>query len=321
MPKEIKSLVTISQEILSRHLEGLDDVGSTPYSLLKPALRKATPKQLLRIEKANPHLKQESNELWLNHCFSYTDIREAYHQGRHQDPTKWRKTYMQRFKETERKREMISAKVKKQYTKIQNEKAARSIKVLSGVVPTHGRGSSSYDAARRSQTSKLFQETRRAANKTHAMYRPSRQHHRPMRQPSSFYVPSSTLNSTSYSSSSAAIVPVSKPSSSLSRAYNNLKQRHMPLPEHTAFQPLIPPPHRIELPPRQVEKKDSPMKSTIPLPIPTISSSTPKRRRIMEGQSKPKSPSSSTSSPIPRKGTSSKKPVALVNYDIFKQLS
>ena len=34
--------------------KGLDDVGSTPYSLLKPALRKATPQQLLRIEKANP---------------------------------------------------------------------------------------------------------------------------------------------------------------------------------------------------------------------------------------------------------------------------
>ena len=42
---------------------------------------------------------------------------------------------------------MISAKVKKQYTKIQNEKAAKSIKVLSGYVPTQGRGSSSYDTS------------------------------------------------------------------------------------------------------------------------------------------------------------------------------
>ncbi|KAI7847677.1 RNA polymerase II transcription factor SIII subunit A-domain-containing protein [Circinella umbellata] len=311
MPKEIKSLVAISQDILSRHLEGLDDVGSTPYSLLKPALRKATPKQLFRIEKANPHLRQECNELWLNHCLSYVDIREAYHQGEHQDPTKWRRTYMQRFKETERKRELISAKVKKQYTKIQNEKAAKSIKVLSGYVPTQGRSSTSYDNAKRNQTSKLFQETRRAANRSHAMYRPTQQ-----RSSSSIFVPNKSHRSLPLSTHT--IVPVSKPTSKLSKAYNNLKQQHLLPPHHFVSPPLIPPPsHPTELPGRQVEKKHDNtsqiyMKkpTSIATTLPTTTTTTPvktKRRRL--------------ESPISTKETQSRKPAALVNYDIFKQLS
>ncbi|KAG2216092.1 hypothetical protein INT45_010240 [Circinella minor] len=312
MPKEIKSLVAISQDILARHLEGLDDVGSTPYSLLKPALRKATPKQLFRIEKANPHLRQECNELWLNHCLSYVDIREAYHQGEHQDPTKWRRTYMQRFKETERKRELISAKVKKQYTKIQNEKAAKSIKVLSGYVPTQGRGSSSYDNAKRNQTSKLFQETRRAANRSHAMYRPTQQ-----RSSSSIFVSNKSHRSLPLSTN---IVPVSKPTSILSKAYNNLRQQHLSPPQHFISQPLIPPPsHRIELPERQVEKKHNNtnqiyMKKPTSITTTTTTTTTPFKTTTLSKRKR-------LESPISRKETQSRKPAALVNYDIFKQLS
>lgn len=54
-----------------------------------------------------------------------------------------------RYKETERKRQLIKQKVKSQYSKIQNEKEKRSIKVLHGVVPTTGKRS--YETA-----SKLF---------------------------------------------------------------------------------------------------------------------------------------------------------------------
>ncbi|KAI8146455.1 RNA polymerase II transcription factor SIII subunit A-domain-containing protein [Fennellomyces sp. T-0311] len=287
MLREIKSLVTISQETLARHLDVLDDVGSTPYSLLKPALRKATPKQLLRIEKANPHLVPESDELWLQHCLSFTDIREAYRQGEYQDSSKWRKTYMKRFKEAEHKREMISAKIKKQYTQLQNERAARSIKVLHGHVPTQGRGSSTYESARRSKTSKLFQETRRAADRTHAMYQKPQKQIRPV----------SAI-------SSASVVEVSKPTSTLSKAYSNLRQQRLS-PPRQPYQPLVPPPSRIE--PRWPEKKP-------PMMPPSPSASMTKRRRLDE----PARPRGSTSTGNKSVG---KRPAALVNYDIFKQLS
>lgn len=82
MPKEIKSLVACSQDVLARHLDCktmplpnviaisthpcftgfivLDDVGRTPYTLLREALCKATPQQLDRIERINPVSQQSA---------------------------------------------------------------------------------------------------------------------------------------------------------------------------------------------------------------------------------------------------------------------
>ncbi|KAF7732473.1 RNA polymerase II transcription factor SIII subunit A3 [Apophysomyces ossiformis] len=121
-------------------LLALTDVGSVPYALLKEPLRKATPKQLYRIERANPHLIPDSDELWLAHCLYYSDIRQAYNEGQHQDPRTWRQLYLKRFEENERKKRIVSEKIKNQYNKIQDERAARSIKVLKGAVPSQGRG-------------------------------------------------------------------------------------------------------------------------------------------------------------------------------------
>lgn len=51
------------------------------------------------------------------------------------------------MEENERRRQMARAKMKKEYNKIQSEKAAKSIKVLSGVVPIQGRKTATYEAA------------------------------------------------------------------------------------------------------------------------------------------------------------------------------
>ncbi|KAI9321849.1 hypothetical protein BX666DRAFT_1034589 [Dichotomocladium elegans] len=108
------------------------------------ALRRATAQQLERIERANPHFIPESNELWLQHCLSFANIRDAYHNGEYRDPAMWRSLYQKRFQEGERKRQIIRNKIKKEYSKIQSEKAARSIKVLkAGPVPAPNRRSAS----------------------------------------------------------------------------------------------------------------------------------------------------------------------------------
>ena len=56
------------------------------------------------------------------------------------------------MEENERRRQMARAKMKKEYNKIQSEKAAKSIKVLSGVVPIHGRRATTYEAASKLDT-------------------------------------------------------------------------------------------------------------------------------------------------------------------------
>ncbi|OAD79980.1 hypothetical protein PHYBLDRAFT_185007 [Phycomyces blakesleeanus NRRL 1555(-)] len=139
MSHQVKSLVMISQEVIAKHIEGLSDVGGVPYWLLKEPLKRATPQQLYRIERASPHLVPESDELWLSHCMCYSDLREAYRDGEYQDSRMWRQLYLKRYEEAARKRQLVSQKVKSQYSKIQSEKAARSIKVLKGVGPIRGR--------------------------------------------------------------------------------------------------------------------------------------------------------------------------------------
>ncbi|KAI9026585.1 RNA polymerase II transcription factor SIII subunit A-domain-containing protein [Phycomyces nitens] len=139
MSHQVKSLFMISQDVIAKHIDGLSDVCGIPYWLLKEPLKKANPQQLYHIEKANPHFLPESDELWLSHCMSYSDIREAYRNGEYQDSRIWRQLYLKRYKEAANKRELMSQKIKSQYSKIQNEKAARSIKVLKGVGPKYGR--------------------------------------------------------------------------------------------------------------------------------------------------------------------------------------
>ncbi|KAI9469045.1 MAG: RNA polymerase II transcription factor SIII subunit A-domain-containing protein [Benjaminiella poitrasii] len=177
MPKLVKTLKIICQDILSKYLDALDDVGCMPYSLLKPSLVHATPQQLYRIERANPDIALESDELWLKHFLQFKDLRDEYEQGSHRDSKQWRKLYLQRHEENEKKREMIKNKIKSQYNKIQSEKEKRSIKVLHGVVST--RGSRTYEAARRSTMSRLFQQTKKETDKLATMYHSSVKRHTP----------------------------------------------------------------------------------------------------------------------------------------------
>ncbi|CDH56422.1 predicted protein [Lichtheimia corymbifera JMRC:FSU:9682] len=292
MPKEIKSLVACSQDVLARHLDFLDDVGRAPYSLLREALCKATPQQLDRIERINPHLIPESIELWLPHCLSFSDIREAYNQDVYPEFTDWRQLYHERVQENERRRQMARAKMKKEYNKIQSEKAAKSIKVLSGVVPIQGRKTTTYEAAKRSTTSKLFRETRKAAERT-----------------------LSSMQTTTTSSNQ-------RPGSALTRAYNSLyEQQHMP-PRSPIYRPLVQPPPRISSPAKNTPSS-SPSSSEC---IPTTKKPRLNDRNHLTTSRSPRPNFSSNrrqseSASSHDNASTAKRPVAIVNFDIFKQLS
>ncbi|CDH56421.1 predicted protein [Lichtheimia corymbifera JMRC:FSU:9682] len=312
MPKEIKSLVACSQDVLARHLDFLDDVGRAPYSLLREALCKATPQQLDRIERINPHLIPESIELWLPHCLSFSDIREAYNQDVYPEFTDWRQLYHERVQENERRRQMARAKMKKEYNKIQSEKAAKSIKVLSGVVPIQGRKTTTYEAAKRSTTSKLFRETRKAAERTHAIYKS---------KPS----PSTVANQRPQRLSSMQTTTTSsnqRPGSALTRAYNSLyEQQHMP-PRSPIYRPLVQPPPRISSPAKNTPSS-SPSSSEC---IPTTKKPRLNDRNHLTTSRSPRPNFSSNrrqseSASSHDNASTAKRPVAIVNFDIFKQLS
>ncbi|KAG1374215.1 hypothetical protein G6F61_009521 [Rhizopus arrhizus] len=249
MPKEVKSLVTISQETIAKCLEFITDVGCVPYSLLKDSFKHATPQQLYRIEKMNPEIMAESDELWLPHCLMFKDIRDEYeYNGLHKDPKQWRDTYLRKYQENERKRQLVKEKVKSQYSKIQTEKAARSIKVLQSVVPTKKR---TYEAARRSTMSKLFQQSKREADKVASIYQ-------------------STKKPNTFSQNIRA-------PSQFSESYR---------PKIIPVVPTIPPRPVVAAPPATKKLK---------------------KQQAVEDKTKPR--------------TEPKKPVAMVNFNIFKELS
>ncbi|ORZ13641.1 RNA polymerase II transcription factor SIII subunit A-domain-containing protein [Absidia repens] len=319
MPSQVKSLLLISQEILTNNIDGLSYVGNVPYCLLRPSLKKATPQQLFLIERLNPHLTPESDELWLRHMSTFKDLIDAYHQGEHQDPASWRGLYLKRYQENEKRKKIISEKVKSQYNKIQNEKAARSIKVLKGVVRgrTHDsrRFSSSNGSSgsnnNSSSSSRLFLETKKAANKTNAIYRSHVQKSYHTITTTAAATTTSSNSSNMNASYSSTVTNVSKPPSQLAKAYHSNQARYgqpTPLPRTSTY-PLIPPPI---LPPSH--------STLLGNYTSTCGNSDRIKRQKTTASSKPnlsKSPSQS-SSDHPHMQT--KRPAALVNYNIFNEL-
>lgn len=261
-----------------------------PYSLLKESLKHATPQQLYRIERANPELALESDELWLKHCLAFRDIRIDFEQGLYRGSKEWRQLYLNRYKENERKRLEIKERVANHYSKIKNEKAARSIKVLHGIVPTTKRRT--YEAARQSTMSKLFQQTKREADKAASIYQqPKRSTAIP-----SLYRPSQP---------STNIISAPKPPSKLVRAYqsNHAKYPHpAPSPPHSNL--FIAPKSRV---------------------LPTVSTSKEKvvkkpklSRNDMDRKVQNQNEQRAEMTTVEEKKI---RPAAIVNFNIFNELS
>lgn len=62
--RRIVSLVEISTKKCIQHLGQVQDIGGTPYHILKPILKRMTSKQLSNIEEKSPHIQPKSDELW-----------------------------------------------------------------------------------------------------------------------------------------------------------------------------------------------------------------------------------------------------------------
>uniref|UniRef100_A0A915BSS0 TFIIS N-terminal domain-containing protein n=1 Tax=Parascaris univalens TaxID=6257 RepID=A0A915BSS0_PARUN len=102
---EVPTLSTLCIRVLCANIDAIEEVGDTPYYLLKPVLEKCSPEQLSFIERRNPHLMEDSDELWekiVNRVFPkcVTDNDET-----------WRDCYTRMHVETERKLKMLSSRI------------------------------------------------------------------------------------------------------------------------------------------------------------------------------------------------------------------
>ncbi|KAG2212385.1 hypothetical protein INT47_001746, partial [Mucor saturninus] len=252
----VKTLVACCQDSLTKSLD-------------------ATPQQLYRIERANPGLAAEL-ELWLKHCFLFKEIKDEHERGLHKNPKEWRELYLNRHTEVERKRKAIKERIASQYSKLKNEKAARSIKVLHGVVPVAK--NHSYEAARQSTMSKLFQQSKRATNKATSIYQ----------QPKKSTAAPSTAQNFVYAPSASNLIRAPKPPSKLMKDYqhNRIQYPRQKSPPASLIAPksIIPLDH-IE----RVAKKPKPEEKSLDKKTPIEERKRPSddRKRPMDERKRP----------------------------------
>ncbi|XP_017768509.1 PREDICTED: dentin sialophosphoprotein-like, partial [Nicrophorus vespilloides] len=64
----IPTLSSLCNNVIQKNVESLVYTRGASYALLKPILEKLKPNQLLNLEKHNPYIIDESEELWSYHC-------------------------------------------------------------------------------------------------------------------------------------------------------------------------------------------------------------------------------------------------------------
>ncbi|VDK70794.1 unnamed protein product [Litomosoides sigmodontis] len=103
--KEVPTLQNLCIKILIANINSIEEVGDTPYFLLKPVLEKCSPSQLCLIERRNPQLMEDSDELWeriVNRAFPKCEVL---------DDETWREYYYRLCEENERKLKLLSTKI------------------------------------------------------------------------------------------------------------------------------------------------------------------------------------------------------------------
>uniref|UniRef100_A0A183BM02 TFIIS N-terminal domain-containing protein n=1 Tax=Globodera pallida TaxID=36090 RepID=A0A183BM02_GLOPA len=66
--RTVPTLFDICIRFLFNNIDAIDETGSIPFDVLRPILEKANAEQLMRLEKKNPYLREDTNYLWRNHC-------------------------------------------------------------------------------------------------------------------------------------------------------------------------------------------------------------------------------------------------------------
>uniref|UniRef100_A0A0N5BEJ2 TFIIS N-terminal domain-containing protein n=1 Tax=Strongyloides papillosus TaxID=174720 RepID=A0A0N5BEJ2_STREA len=104
---EPPKLLTFCQDVVKKHVDMIEYVGLIPYHLLKPALERATPEQLLRIVKFNPQIESDCDELFQIICMKKP--KKFINMG----GETWKQTYTRTLKEEDAKFALLTSRIAK----------------------------------------------------------------------------------------------------------------------------------------------------------------------------------------------------------------
>ncbi|KAI1461732.1 RNA polymerase II transcription factor SIII subunit A-domain-containing protein [Annulohypoxylon moriforme] len=136
----VKSLVELCTEVCLRNIKEIYDVGSAPYSILRPILLKINdPEHLHQLEQLSPHIQGDDAECWQRLINRDFPNQAKKHTLVPKDPTRWSRIY-QKYKilDAEEKRE-AAARLSNGFKNITKEKQAKAVKAVTFNKSVHGR--------------------------------------------------------------------------------------------------------------------------------------------------------------------------------------
>ncbi|KAI0482626.1 RNA polymerase II transcription factor SIII subunit A-domain-containing protein [Xylariaceae sp. FL0804] len=90
----VKSLVELCTVVCIKNVKDINDVGSTPYSVLRPILLKIdNAEQLRRLEVDSPHLEGDDAECWVRLIARHFPRLSKQHNWEPRNPSSWHKVY------------------------------------------------------------------------------------------------------------------------------------------------------------------------------------------------------------------------------------
>ncbi len=103
------SLFEICIRVLQENVDDIYECGGLNYDIMKPVLERASPPTLIQIEEYNPHLLEDTGELWQRF------VKKNFPKAEREEMETWREMFERCTAEREKKLESLKTKVKDSY--------------------------------------------------------------------------------------------------------------------------------------------------------------------------------------------------------------
>ncbi|CRG90480.1 Phenol 2-monooxygenase [Talaromyces islandicus] len=150
-----------AREVLESEQACLKDVGSMPYSVIRPILLKVeSPAQLREIEKNSPHIMEDDRELWIS--FIKRDVPRWEQYELPKEPPSWYDIYTDLVEQVQREVEEDALRLKKAVDKIDSQKSSIFVKD-SNFLPQRRRGWKTFQTRSEPKKTSIFNSKRNKA--------------------------------------------------------------------------------------------------------------------------------------------------------------
>lgn len=139
-PHKIPTLRDLCLRQLSRHIDGLTDVGCVPFEMIAPVLKQCSAAKLAELEAINGWPAESTSEYWKALCLR--DFGSSALSSTSGETNKWADVYRLLEQSKKDKLEKMRSSLKAQYGRVEQKKIANRTVVIDRLPPKkRGKGS------------------------------------------------------------------------------------------------------------------------------------------------------------------------------------